>query len=82
MKFYFILFVALERAVSVFGELCLEVATSSIQSRQRAVNLRSHLQNIWESLPVAPQQKAVRSFRKRLQSCVRADGEHFEHLFK
>src|SRR5690349_17270707 len=42
MKFYFILFVALKRAVSVSGELCLAVTTSSIRSRQRAVNLRSH----------------------------------------
>ena len=44
--------------------------------------LKVALQNLCESLPVAPKQKAVRSFRKRLQSCVRADGGHFEHLLK
>ena len=42
IKSYFILFVALKRAVSVSGELCVAVTTSSIRSRQRAVNLRSH----------------------------------------
>ena len=44
--------------------------------------LKVALQNIWDSLPDAPITKAIRSFRKRLQSCVRAEGGHFEHLLK
>ena len=40
----------------------------------------SALQEIWDALPHTPIQKAIRSFRKRLQSCVRAEGGHFEHL--
>ena len=44
--------------------------------------LKDVLQNIWDALPHTPIQKAVRSFRKRLQSCVRVEGGHFEHLLK
>ena len=44
--------------------------------------LRIALQNIWDSLTLTPIQKAVGSFRKRLQSCIRAEGGHFEHLLK
>src|SRR6476469_7254752 len=44
--------------------------------------LKDVLQDIWDALPHTPIQKAVRSFRKRLQSCVRVEGGHFEHLLK
>ena len=44
--------------------------------------LKGALLNIWGALPHAPIQKAIRSFRKRLQSCFRAEGGHFEHLLK
>jgi len=44
--------------------------------------LKVVLQNIWDALPEAPIKKAVRSFRKRLQLCVRAEGGQFEHLLK
>src|ERR1700759_1679436 len=50
MEFYFILFVALKRAASVSGGLCLAVTTSSIRSRQRAVNLRSHCRTFGSQL--------------------------------
>ena len=42
--------------------------------------LKTVLQQIWESLPLAMLQNAVMSFRKRLQACIRSDGGHFEHL--
>jgi transposase len=42
--------------------------------------LKVVLQQIWETLPIATVQKAVLSFRKRLQACIRSDGGHFEHL--
>ena len=35
---------------------------------------------IWNRLPQQSIQKAVVSFRKRLQACVATDGGHFEHL--
>jgi hypothetical protein len=42
--------------------------------------LKTVLQEIWDSLPLTFIQKAVLAFRKRLQACVRSDGGHFEHL--
>lgn len=42
--------------------------------------LRAVLQYIWNNLPQQTVQKAVKSFHKRLQACVRAEGRHFEHL--
>ena len=38
------------------------------------------LQSIWDELPLTTIQKSIRSFRKRLQLCVRVKGGHFEHL--
>ena len=42
--------------------------------------LKSVLEKIWTSLPEETIRKAVLSFRKRLQACIRSDGGHFEHL--
>ena len=42
--------------------------------------LKVALQQVWESLPLATVQKAVLSFRNRLQACIRSGGGHFEHL--
>ena len=42
--------------------------------------LKEVLQEIWNSLPLEVLQKAVLSFRKRLQACIRAEGGHFEYL--
>jgi len=42
--------------------------------------LRAVLQAIWNDLPQGPINRAILSFRKRLQACVRAEGKHFEHL--
>jgi hypothetical protein len=42
--------------------------------------LKAVLQSIWDNVPQQSVQKAVMSFRKRLQACIRASGGHFEHL--
>ena len=44
--------------------------------------LKIALQNIWDELPLIQIQKAIGSIRQRLQSCVRAEGGHFEHMLK
>jgi len=41
--------------------------------------LKEILQVIWDSLPHAPIDKAVKEFSKRLKACVAAEGGHFEH---
>src|SRR5580693_1089269 len=45
-----------------------------------AAELRHVLEEIWNDLPQEPIQKAVLTFRKRLQTCIKAEGGHFEHL--
>jgi len=47
---------------------------------KNVAELRTVLQTIWDNLSQDTIQKAVQSFRKRLQACVRTDGGHFEHL--
>ena len=43
--------------------------------------LKAALQDIWNELPQASIQKAIRGFRQRLQACIRVEGGHFEqHL--
>jgi len=42
--------------------------------------LKMVLHEIWDSLPQVPIQKAMLSFRKRLQLCIQSIGGHFEHL--
>ena len=42
--------------------------------------LKTALQVIWDSLPLEVIQKAVLSFRKRLQACIESGGGHFEYL--
>lgn len=44
------------------------------------VQLRAALQQIWDNLSQQTLKKAVLSTRERLQACVQAEGEHFEHL--
>jgi len=44
------------------------------------VELKTVLITIWDNLPQQSIDKAVVSFRKRLQACVRANGGHFEHV--
>lgn len=47
---------------------------------QNIKELKSVLQEIWESLPLEQIQRSILSVRKRLSACVRAKGGHFEHL--
>ena len=42
--------------------------------------LKDALQKIWSELPQASIQKAIRTLRQRLQSCIRSEGGHFEQL--
>ncbi|HEY5234813.1 MAG TPA: hypothetical protein VIJ14_01440 [Rhabdochlamydiaceae bacterium] len=44
--------------------------------------LKTVLEAIWEDLPQEAIDLAVLAFRKRLQTCIQADGGHFEHLLK
>jgi len=66
---------------SVWG-LMLESYNKLNPKPTNRAELKDALQKIWDALPHTPIQKAVRSFRKRLQSCVRVEGGHFEHLLK
>ena len=44
------------------------------------VQLKAALQVIWDSMPLEALQKAVLSYRKRLQACIRSEGGYFEYL--
>ena len=66
---------------SVWG-LMLESYNKLNPKPTSCAELKDALQKIWDALPHTPIQKAVRSFRKRLQSCVRVEGGHFEHMLK
>ena len=44
--------------------------------------LKAALQNIWNELPQASINKAIRTFRQRLQSCIGVEGRHFEQLLR
>src|ERR1051325_7705137 len=42
--------------------------------------LKTILQAVWDDLPQEPIDRAILSFRSRLLACIRAQGDHFEHL--
>jgi transposase len=42
--------------------------------------LKTVLQAVWDDLPQEPIDRAILSFRSRLLACIRAQGDHFEHL--
>ena len=42
--------------------------------------LQAVLEKIWDDLPQQSVEKAILSFRKRLQMCIKAHGGHIEHL--
>ena len=64
----------------VWGEMMQRYSTLS--PKPTDVNqLKAALQDIWNELPQASIQKAIRGFRQRLQACIRVEGGHFEqHL--
>src|SRR5688572_8383545 len=47
---------------------------------QNVAELREVLKTIWNDLPQDSTQKAILAFRKRLKTCIEAEGGHFEHL--
>ena len=47
---------------------------------QNVLDLKTVLQEIWNSLPQEHIQRAISSVRKRLTACISAGGGHFEHL--
>jgi len=53
----------------------------SFQPKPENINeLKKVLQLIWDQLPQDSINKAILSFPKRLQACVKAGGGHFEHM--
>jgi len=44
--------------------------------------LKKVLQTIWGDLPQNSINKAILSFIKRLRTCVKGGGGHFEHVFR
>ena len=63
----------------VWGEMMTRY--SSLNPKPTDIDqLKEALQNIWNELPQASINKAIRSFRQRLQLCIAAEGGHFEQL--
>jgi len=51
--------------------------------RMNSVNeLKQRLIEVWNSLQQNVIDAAINEWRKRLRACVRADGQHFEHLLR
>jgi len=44
--------------------------------------LKLRLTDVWNSLQQNVIDAAINEWRKRLRACVRADGQHFEHLLR
>jgi len=44
--------------------------------------LKQRLIEVWNSLQQNVIDAAINEWRKRLRACVRADGQHFEHLLR
>lgn len=63
----------------VWGAMLTEYDRLESKPTNKA-ELQTVLQKIWEDLPQDSIDKAVLSFRRRLQACVRANGRHFEHV--
>ena len=55
----------------------------TFQSKPNTIDeLKKVLQTIWDDLPQNSISKAVLSFVKRLRTCVKSWGGHFEHVLK
>jgi len=44
--------------------------------------LKTVLEEIWKALPQQSIEKAIMSFRKRLQMCIKTEGGHIENFLK
>jgi len=52
-----------------------------LQQKSKTVfEFKNALQLIWFASPEKPIDDPVKDYRERLQACVAANGEHFEHL--
>ena len=65
----------------VWGAMLAEYEAYQLKPKKTA-ELKIVLQSIWDKLPQDAIDKAVLSFRKRLQACVTSDGGHFEHALQ
>ena len=63
----------------VWGAMLTEYDKLQSKPTNKA-ELQTVLQKIWKNLPQDSIDKAVLSFRKRLQACVTGNGGHFEHV--
>ena len=50
----------------------------SLKSKNKE-KLRVVFQTIWDALPQSPIDRAILTFRRRLRTCITAEGKHFEH---
>src|SRR5437867_3360709 len=64
------------------GTLCLSGTKCSLQSQLTRLNSRLCWRQSSKDLPQEAINLAGLAFRKRLQACIRAHGDHFEHLLK
>ena len=63
----------------VWGAM-LEKYQAHTPKPKNKTELKTVLQAIWNDLPQEPIDRAILSFRTRLQACIKAQGGHFEHL--
>ena len=63
----------------VWGAM-LEKYQAHTPKPKNKTELKTVLQGIWNDLPQEPIDRAILSFRTRLQACIKALGGHFEHL--
>jgi len=61
-------------------EQCWSLNTSCNRSQKTVPKFKNALEIIWSALLQKGIDNAVKDYRKRLQACVSANGEHFEHL--
>jgi len=64
------------------GELCWSINFGELNSKLQNVDLselKVALQAIWNDLSDETIRRSVMSFHKRLTTCVKAQGGHFEH---
>ena len=65
----------------IWGAMLEKYKAYTPKSTNKA-ELKTVLEAIWEDLPQDVLDQAVLAFWKRLQARIRAEGSHFEHVFK
>ena len=62
-------------------ELAMLEKYHKLQLKPKTIKeLKIALELIWDDLPQEPINKAIKSFTKRLRTCVAAGGGHIEHM--